>query len=65
LDSGGENVSSAKLGHVIGNGVQFTGGPDRPPVNVSLNATIINLDDKILNAGGVGNTTDLFSIKQE
>ena len=25
-----ENVSSAKLGHVIGNGVQFTGGPDRP-----------------------------------
>jgi hypothetical protein len=63
LDSEGENVSSAKLGHVIGNGVQFTGDPDRPPVNVSLNATIINLDNKILNdVVGVGTTKDLFRI---
>ena len=59
-----ELVSIAKLGHVIGYGVQFTGDPDGLTIYVGINAAVINLDDKIrvLNAVGVGAAKDLFSI---
>lgn len=58
-----ERVSSAKLGHVIGYGVQFTGDPDGPTIYVGIDAAVVNLDDKIiLNAVGVGAAKDLLSI---
>jgi hypothetical protein len=62
LDSERERVSSAKLGHVISYGVQFTGDPDGPTIYVGIDAAVVNLDDKILNAVGVGAAKDLLSI---
>ena len=62
LDSEREFVSGTKLGHVVSNGVEMSRDPEGVPVNVCINAEIINLDNNVLDPWCLGSTSNMLNI---
>ena len=57
-----EFVAGTKLGHVVSNGVEMSRDPEGVPVNVCINAEIINLDNDVLDPWCLGSTSNMLSI---